>query len=265
MKTRRRSKRKASPAQIAARKKFAAKYGGKKAKSSSPRRVAKKARRKVRRVSSILAKEGRHRPVVIVRKRKLVRPRRSSIPARATFKNPFLGELAMIGNPRKRRKSRSKSHRRSGRRRSRGMALFANPGGKALSSILAGPREMATMDFAKDAASVAAGFVLPNMIVAKLPANLRDSRMKVYGSKIAVVAGLSAAASVVSKRAAKMVLLGGGVSLLLDAWVDWIAPALGQGGAAPAPGGTGVYYGDEPGVGVYYGLDGASSLAETFA
>lgn len=261
MKTHRRHKRKASPAQIAARKKFAERFGGKKSKKSSPRR-AKKARRKSRR-SSLLAREGVHRPVVVVRKRKLYRPKRSTVPAHATFKNPFLGELAMIGNPRKRRKSR-KSHRRSSRR-SRGMRLFSNPGGKALSSILSGPREMATMDFAKDAASVAAGFVLPNMIVAKLPANLRDSRMKVYGSKVAVIAGLSAAASMVSKRASKMILLGGGVSLLLDVWVDWVAPALGQGGgAAPAPG-TGVYYGEEPGVGVYYGLDGAPSLAESFS
>lgn len=258
-KTRRRSKRKASPAQIAARKKFAAKYGGKKSKKSSPRRVSKKARRKSRRRSSILAKDGVHRPVVIVRKHKLYRPKRSTIGAHATFKNPFLGELAMIGNPRKRRKARKTSHRRSSRRRSRG--LFANPGGKALTSILAAPREMATMDFAKDAASVAAGFVLPNMLVARLPANLRDSRMKVYGSKVAVIAGLSAAASMVSKRASKMILLGGGVSLLLDAWVDFLAPALGQGGGAPS---TAAYYGDEGGTGVYYG-DGAGSLAESFA
>lgn len=261
MKTRRRIKRKASPAQIAARKKFAATFGGKKSKSS-PKRV-KKARRKSRRASSILSKEGKHRPVVIVRKRRLVRPKRSTIPSLATFKNPFLGELAMIGNPRKRRKSHKKSHRRSSRR-SHGMTLFSNPGGKALSAVLAAPREMATAEFAKDAASVAAGFVLPNMIVAKLPANLRDSRVKVYGSKVAVIAGLSAAASIVSKRAAKMVLLGGGVSLLLDAWVDWIAPALGQGGPA-APAGTGVYYGDNDGVGVYYGTDGVGSLAESFA
>ncbi len=167
----------------------------------------------------------------------------------------------MIGNPRKRRKSRKSSRRSS--RRSRGMRLFANPGGKALSSILSGPKEMATMDFAKDAASVAAGFVLPNMLVAKLPANFRDSRVKVYGSKVAVIAGLSAAASMVSKRASKMILLGGGVSLLLDVWVDWIAPALGH-GAAPAAG-TGVYYGEEPGMGVYYGLDAAPSLAESFS
>lgn len=259
MKTRR-HKRKASPAQIAARKKFAARYGGKKSKKSSPRR-AKKARRKSRR-SSLLAREGVHRPVVVVRKRKLYRPKRSTLPGFATFKNPFLGELAMIGNPRKRRKSR-KARRSSRRSSRRGMRLFSNPGGKALSSLLAAPREMATMDFAKDAAGVAAGFVLPNMIVAKLPANLRDSRVKVYASKIGVIAAVSAVSSIVSKRAAKMVLLGGGVSLLLDAWVDFIAPALGQGGAAPA--GTGVYYGDEPGVGVYYGLDGAPSLAESFS
>ena len=167
----------------------------------------------------------------------------------------------MIGNPRKRRKAR-KSHRRSSRRSRRGMAMFSNPGGKMLSGVLAGPREMATADFAKDAVGVTLGFVLPNMIVAKLPANLRDSRVKVYGSKVAVIAGLSAAASVVSKRAAKTVLLGGGVSLLLDAWVDFIAPAI---GAAPAAG-TGVYYGDEGGTGVYYGSDlgGVGSLAESF-
>jgi len=211
----------------------------------------------------MLSRDGKHRPVVIVRKRKLVRPRRSTIPAHATFVNPFLGELAMIGNPRRRRKSR-KSSRKSSRRARRSRGLFTNPGGKAMTAILAAPREMATMEFAKDAVGVAAGFVMPNMFVARLPANFRDSRVKVYASKVAVIAGLSAAASVVSKRAAKMVLLGGGVSLLLDVWVDWIAPALGQGGGAP---GTGVYYGDSSndGVGVYYGLDGVDSLAETFA
>jgi hypothetical protein len=160
----------------------------------------------------------------------------------------------MIGNPRRKRRKSRKSHRRSSRR------THSNPGGRAMTAITSPIKEMATMDFAKDAASVAAGFILPNMVVARLPAVMRDSRLKVYGSKALVVAGLSAASSMVSKRAAKMVLLGGGVSILLDLWVDWVAPMV---GGASAPAGTGVYYGDDN-MGVYYG-DGVGSLAESFA
>lgn len=258
MKTRRK-KRKASPAQLRALAKGRAAL---KAKSKSSSRRVKRARRK----ASLLASEGRHRPVVKVVRGRLVRPKRSSIPARASFvnPNPFLGELAMIGNPRRKRKHARRSYRRSHRRSS--SRLFHNPGGKALAAVFAGPKEMASMEFVKDAASVAAGFVLPNMIVAKLPAQFRDSRPKLYVSKVVVIAGVSAAASVVSKRAAKMILLGGGVSLLLDLWMDFAAPMIAGAGAgaahAPAPG-TGVYYGPE--VGVYYGGEGAASVAESFA
>lgn len=251
MKTRRRKKRKASRAQLAALAKGRAARSAK--LKSSPRRAKRKNRRKVR---SLLSK-GKTRPAV--RRRKARRAKSVS----HVHKNPFLGELAMIGNPRRKRRKSSRKARRSSRR-SRGMRLFANPGGKLISGILAGPKEMATMGFAQDAASVAVGFVLPNMVMARLPANLRDTRVKVYASKVAVVAGISAVSSVVSKRAAKMILLGGGVSLALDLWVDFLAPMMGQG--APAAG-TGVYYGDSDsgmsGVGVYYG-DSASSLSESF-
>lgn len=256
-------KKRRSAAQKAATKRMLAALHKKRGKAPS----RKKSRR--RRAKSLLSREGRHRPVVIVKKRRLSRPKRSTIPARASFKNPFLGELAMIGNPhRKRRKSR-KSHRRSHRRSSRGIRL--NPGG-ALSAVLAGPREMVTADFAKDAASIAVGFVLPDMVLTKLPVNLWNSRPKFYASKIAVVAGVAAASSLVSKRAAKLVLLGGGVSILLNAWADFIAPAIGQ---VTAPASTGTYYGNSAGTGVYYGQsdsgmgvyygESVGSLAESFA
>src|SRR3990172_3218532 len=97
MKTRRK-KRKASAKQLAA---LARGRASRKAKLKSSPQRAKRSRRKAR---SLLSKSGKHRPVVIVRKKRLVRPKRSTIPALARFKNPFLGELAMIGaNPRRKR------------------------------------------------------------------------------------------------------------------------------------------------------------------
>lgn len=165
-------------------------------------------------------------------------------------------------NPRKRRK---KSHgRRRSHRRSRSMVL-RNP----LPAVLSAPREMASKSFVMEAASVAAGFVLPSVILPRLPSQLRDSTIKAYASKIAVVAVLAGGASLVSKRVSRALLLGGGVSILLDVWTDFIAPAIMGGGAGPS-GGASAYYGDpgDPGVGAYYGDPGdpgvGASLGDAF-
>lgn len=159
----------------------------------------------------------------------------------------------MIGNPhrRKRRKHARRSHRRARR--------YSNPAiGRSLAAFTSGPREMATTGFLQEAGSVAVGFVAPNLLLPMLPAQWRDSRWKVYASKVAVVSALAAGANAfVSKRVAKAVLLGGGVSLLLDAYADFVLPLLG--GAGPSlRDGVGAYYGDPTGggqeaLGAYYG------------
>ena len=167
----------------------------------------------------------------------------------------------MIGNPRRRkRRSHRKSHRRSLVRR--------NPMG----AVLAAPRQMVSKDFLTEAASVAAGFVLPNLILPQLPLAVRDATWKAYASKVAVIAALSGAASMVNKRVSRAILLGGGVSVLLDAWTDFVAHAL-MGGGTPRPsGGTSAYWGDpgDPGAGVsaYWGNPGepgvGASIADAF-
>ncbi len=241
-----------SPKQRAAFKKMIAARKGKSRKSAPSR---PKARRRVKR-RKVLA-SGRHRPVVIRKRGRIYRPRRSSIPSHAKFANPFLGGLTVMGNPR-RRKSR-KSHRKSHRRSNRGLRLYSNPG---ISSALSAPKEMISKDFITEAASVAAGFVLPNVVMSYLPTTFRDAPWKGYASKVAVVAVLSGAANMVSKRASKAILLGGGVSLLLDLYTDYLAPMIHGTAAAPAasaPASVAAFYGNagDPGyLGAFYGNNG---------
>lgn len=262
-------KRKLSAAQRAALAKGRAALAKRRA-SSVPAKAHRRRRKSARRRSSLLSRSGKHRPVVIVKKGRLRRPRRSTIPAKATFANPFLSEIAMIGNPRrKRRKSSRRSHRRSSRR----SLILRNPLGSSLAAVTSGPREMASMEFLKEAGSVAVGFVLPNVAVGMLPIQFRDATWKVYASKVAVVSGLAAAGKAVAgNRVAKAILLGGGVSILLDAYQDFVVPALG--GAAPSLKGVDAYYGEKGGgVSAYYGeqgggvagIDGTADLAEAFS
>lgn len=241
-------RRAASPAQIAARKKFAAKYGGKKRKAAPSR---PKAKRRKRRALSL----GRHRPVVIRKKSGLYRPDRSSLRPHATFKNPFLGGLAMIGNPRRRKARKARRTRRSSHR---AVSIFRNPLGSSLAAVTSAPRQMISKDFLTEAASVAVGFVLPNIVMTNLPANLRDQRWKGYASKVAVVAVLAGASGMVSKRVSKAILLGGGVSILLDLYTDFVAPMIHGVGGAPAPSGTAAFFGEgnDPGMGAFYGTEG---------
>lgn len=137
---------------------------------------------------------------------------------------------------------------RSKRRHHRRSRSLSNP--FSASALLSKPKEMLTKDFATEAASVAAGFIAPNIVLGYLPVSLRDSKIKYFATKTATVIGLSAAAGLVSKRASRLVLIGGGVSLLMDVWQEWQASRV----AAPAPAaGTHAYYGE--GVGAYYGND----------
>ncbi len=245
-------------------------------------------RRKARREAALST--GRHRPVVIVgkNKRRLKRPRRSHIAPKAVFENPFLGGLVTVGNPRKHRKhrrSRRLGRRKSGalllvnpkrrhhRRGRREISLLRNPGG----AVMAPVKELVSPDFLIDAAGAAVGFVLPNIIVVHLPATWRDSQLKVYGVKTGVIIGLSVLGGVANKRLGKLLLLGGAISLALDAYTDFIAPHLmaapaaapqAAQGAQSSSGTAGVdwYYG-APGLEWYYGPQGggAASLADAFA
>lgn len=230
-----------------------AKMAAKRARKAAPKARKPRKAHKVR-----AAKGGLHRPVVRVKKGRLYRrPGSTLIHPHATFANPFLGEIAMLGNPRKRR-----SHRRH-------RLAWANPPG--VRQLTGGIREMASMSFVQDAVSAAAGFVLPNVVVAWLPPVMRDATWKVYGSKALVVAALAAGAGVASKKVAKMVLLGGGISIMLDLYADFVQPMIQRTSAPAAPAGTSAYYGtaEDRGVGAYFGTADdrgmGASIADTFA
>jgi len=105
------------------------------------------------------------------------------------------------------------------------------------SSLLATPKEMVSSQFIMEAAGVAAGFVLPNMAMNYLPVTWRSSVMTYYASKVATVAVLSAVGSMVSKRVGKFVLVGGGVSLMLDLYTE-LTKGTSPAAVAPAPAGT---------------------------
>lgn len=137
-------------------------------------------------------------------------------------------------------RKKRRSHRRT----------FSNPL-KSLSGIMSAPREMVSKDFLVQAASTAAGFMLPNIAMSYLPATLiSGSKIKYYGAKVLTIAALSAAAGMINKKYAKAVLLGGGVSLLIEAYAEFhqmMAPAPAPAKAA----GTNAYYG--PNLGAFYG------------
>lgn len=104
---------------------------------------------------------------------------------------------------------------------------------------------MISKEFVTEAVSTAVGFMAPNIVLGYLPAGFRDSTLKLYASKVLVIAGLSAAAGTVSRKASRFVLIGGGVALLLDLWSMFRARS-----AAPPPAAS-AYYGDD--MSAYYG------------
>lgn len=172
---------------------------------------------------------------------------------RARF-NPFGSEMMLLGNPsrtgrKRRRKSMARHHKRSRRRRS----ALSNPM-SAVKDILATPKEMVSKEFIMQAVATTAGFMLPNMVLSYLPAGFKNATWKLFGSKVLVVAGLSTAAGMVGqKKAARFVLIGGGVALLLDLWSLWQARSMPASPASAA--GTSAYYGGDPSLGAYYGND----------
>lgn len=212
--------------------------------------AAKKIKRKTHRVR----RHKRKKAVVLaakkIRRRRVRRKKRIVRKARRKTRkhfNPFGGEMIMLGNPHRRKSRRKNMARRKHKRRRSGRALM-NP--FSASGLLSKPREMFTTEFATEAVAGVAGFMLPNVVLGMLPVAFKDSKLKIYASKVLVIAGLSTAAGMVNKKAARFVLLGGGMALLLDIWAEWRARAT------PAPAGTSAYYGGgDEGVGAYYGGD----------
>ena len=186
-----------SPAQVAARRKFAAKYGGKKHKAKASRSA------RSRKASGA----GKSRPK---KYRKSAR--------RAAYKNPFLGGMITLGNPMTKNKKHGKKHHR----RSSSLAIFKNP----LPGVLAAPKEMLRTDFVTEAAAVAVGFIVPGIAMTYLPVSLRNAPWKGYLSKFGVIAALGGGVSLVSKRTGRAILLGGGVALLLDLYTDYVHPMI---------------------------------------
>lgn len=175
-----------------------------------------------------------------------------------------------MGNPR-RRKSHRRHHRRS-HRRARG--LFSNPSfGGSISAVTAPVKEMVRKDFLVEAVSVAAGVMLPAVVTTRfIPAAWRNTTFKGYAVKAGVVAGISAFASIAfGKKVSRAVLLGGGVSLALDIYTDFVGPMVGNAvgsmlpaptGALPAPApGAATYFGDRNLAAWYGGHDGLSDAS----
>lgn len=139
--------------------------------------------------------------------------------------------------------ARRRHHRRHHRR------SLSNP--FSANALLAGPKEMISSQFIMEAAGVAAGFVLPNMAMNYLPVTWRSTTLTYYASKVGTVAVLAAVGSMVSKRIGKFVLLGGGVSLMLDLYAEFMQGKMPVSTApAAAPGATSAFYGN---LGAYYG------------
>ncbi len=138
-----------------------------------------------------------------------------------------------------------RKHRRHHRR------SLSNP--FSANALLSTPKEMISSQFIMEAAGVAAGFVLPNMAMNYLPVTWRSSVMTYYASKVATVAVLSAVGSMVSKRVGKFVLVGGGVSLMLDLYTELTkgtSPAATLPPAASTAPAASAFYGN---LSAYYG------------
>ncbi len=137
----------------------------------------------------------------------------------------------------------ARKHRRHRRR-------YSNP--LSAKALLDQPKQLLKADFAMEAVAVTGGFVAPGMIMNYVPISFRDVPWKFYLSKVAVISGLATAATMIKPRIGRMVLLGGGVSLLMDIFQSFMAHAT------PAPAATKAYYG--PGIHAYYGDLDASGV-----
>lgn len=228
-------------------------FRGKKSKLPSKMRLANPKKRRKHRFKKRHVKRASFLKKVIRRKR-----------STRQIKNPFEGSLMLL-NPPKRKKRRftmAKRHRKSHRRR-----RHHNPA-LSVSGLLAGPKEMMTSGFVMEAAGVAAGFVLPGMVMNFVPAAWKSGRVMNYGVKVAVVAALSAVARFISPRTSRSVLIGGGVMLLLDLYTDFMGGGM-SAPVNPAPGsGTNMYYGPPlmpGGSAQYYGPPGMPGSGQSLA
>lgn len=206
-------------------------------------------RRKVRALKNVARKKARRvrRRRSVSRKRvhkNVHRKRRKTRRSKVNF-NPFGSELITLGNPGRRK--RRKHHMARSRKRHRRRHALTNP--FSPTALLSQPKQMFTKEFATEAVSTAAGFIAPGMLMGYLPVSFRDTKVKFYASKVLVIAATATAAGMVSKKASRFVLIGGGVSLLLDLWTEWQARSR-----PAAPAGTSAYYGDDN-MGAYYGDD----------
>lgn len=121
-------------------------------------------------------------------------------------------------------------------------------------ALLDGPKQLIKADFAMEAVAVTGGFVAPGILMNYVPVNFRDVPWKFYLSKVAVISGLAAVATMVKPRVGRMVLLGGGVSLIMDVFQTFMAART-----AAAPAAAKAYYG--PGIHAYYGDLDASGVS----
>lgn len=118
-------------------------------------------------------------------------------------------------------------------------------------SITAPVKELVSKDNIVAAAGVAAGFVLPGVVMNYVPATWKAAKWQFYAVKVGSIALLSAAGAMVSKRVARMILLGGSVSLLLDIWTEFMGAGVATAPAA-TPAATKAYYGGP--ISAYYGM-----------
>ncbi len=172
--------------------------------------------------------------------------------------NPF-SEIALIGNPRqrghssRRRKHTMAKHRRHHRRHRSLMNPFSASG------LLSKPKEMFSKDFLTESVSAAGGFILPDLVMGYLPVNFRDTALKHYAAKVMSVAVVSTAASMVSKKIGRYVLIGGGISILMDLWTQFRAQAKPVAAGTP---GTSAYFGSPMGPASISGMDAYYGLGD---
>lgn len=129
------------------------------------------------------------------------------------------------------------------RRRRHHRRRYSNP--FSPKALLDQPKQLLKADFAMEAVAVTGGFVLPGMVMNYVPVTLRDVPWKFYLSKVAVISGLAAAGTLIKQRIGRMILLGGGVSLLMDVFQSFMSAR------SAAPSAARAYYG--PGIHAYYG------------
>ena len=182
------------------------------------------------------------------RRRKIVAKRRRHVWRRHHQANPFMSELMTIVNPRHKRKKYMAKKRRHHRRTS----YLSNPVGGVMNTA----KGIVSKENLEAAAGAAVGFVVSTYVMTNLvPVSFKSTHLTAYASKAGVIILTTVAASFVSKRVAKFVLLGGTVSIIMDLYTDYVAPMISGTVATTAkPAGTSMFMGaGKPGVGTFFG------------